>query len=224
MREALLLCLAACSSQEAVPVPLAVVVDGTGLTPCTSDLGYLVEVTGLELAVRDLEFTVRGEMHEAKPHPGHAAGGEVTGELPGEFVLDFRDDGASIGAAILLEGDYHGANFTFVRGVDGHTFRITGTATKDARTLTFDALIDAPAMTRLVGAPFELDVAEGSTATLALQARTVDPFEDACLWSGVDFASDAEADDTVQIRPGEILHNILQRRLVSHDFYEVNVR
>ena len=75
-----------------------------------------------------------------------------------------------------------------------------------------------------MGAPFELTVTEGSTATLAWRARTVDPFEDECLWAGVDFASDAEAGDLVHIRPGEAIHNVLERNLVSHDFYEVNVR
>jgi hypothetical protein len=53
-------------------------------------------------------------------HPGHYSGGDVTGELVGEFILDWiGGDGMALGTADLLAGDYNGFNFTFRRGGRG---------------------------------------------------------------------------------------------------------
>ena len=54
---------AACSSEEAPRVAAHVVVDGTGMLPTRSDLGYTVTVTRARAALRDLQFTVGGETH-----------------------------------------------------------------------------------------------------------------------------------------------------------------
>ena len=106
----------------------------------TTDLGYRVTLTRARLALRDLHFTVAGELHARAPlapptplwralraalaalsspsaahaHPGHYEGGEVTGALTGYFSLDLpADDGRALGEAWLLEGEYTAVNFTF---------------------------------------------------------------------------------------------------------------
>jgi hypothetical protein len=115
------LVLAACGGgDEAVRVELPVVTPGGALPAATSDLGYAVTIDRLRIAVSNLELTVAGEMHQAglkaappRPHPGHNAGGEVTGELPGSFILTWDGNQHPVGVATLLVGDYNGANLGF---------------------------------------------------------------------------------------------------------------
>jgi hypothetical protein len=220
---------AGCSGgEEAVSVELEVRVGSRGMTAAVTDLGYTVTVTRFEVALRDLELTVGGETHEARArkrggplyHPGHSAGGDVTGELPGDFVIDFLDDGVVLGTATLLEGDYHGANFTFRAdpALDGHTFAIEGLAARDGTDHPFTAMVDLEEETQLVGAPFEAVVTAASTEPLALLALTTDPFEPDTMFDGVDFAAEPAP---VAIAPGQVVHNKLRRNLQVHDFYVV---
>jgi hypothetical protein len=239
-RIAILLSLAACSGKEAVEVELPVVVSAERIEPATNDLGWTVTVSALRAAVHDIQFTIEGEEHEADiaarrlgpvPHPGHAAGGDVTGELPGDFVLDWMDDGAALGTGVLLTGDYHGANFTFRRageadGLDegdpllGHTFHVVGRAEKDGDAIDFDLVLDVEDDTELIGAPFDLEVTESTTSAIGLEIATIDPFEDDTLFDGLDCAAlDDDGDGAIEIRPGDEAHNRLRRLFQAHDYY-----
>lgn len=242
--------IACVPSQEAARVRLPVVVDGAALADTATDLGYAVRLDVARIALQDLELTILGEMHAraARPrpfrpwdllvpsawaHPGHYAGGDVTGELPGEFVVDWiAGDGAALGEAELLVGAYHGVNFTF-RAADelpaddplaGHTAHFAGVATLAGAEFAFTAVLDLDAGTRLIGAPFMLDVDESSAATLGLRLAARDDITGVSLFDGVDFAAmDADGDGAVQIVPGDDAHNVIRRALQSHVFYELAV-
>lgn len=235
------------ASQEATRVELPVELDASKVEASTSDLGWTVELTAARIAVTGVQFTIRGEMHEsgatawlpgwilsrAWAHPGHYAGGEVTGELPGSFVLDWSGhDGMSLGTAELLTGDYNGMNFSF-RTADandglaeddvllGHSAHFAGTATKDAVTIMFTALLDVDAGTHMVGAPFELVITDSTDDTLGIQFLPTDPVEAKSLYDGLDFeALDGDGDGVVDIVPGDEAHNILRRTVQSHVHYD----
>lgn len=207
--------------EEAVRVELPVVVDPSGLSTVTTDLGYTVEVTEARLMVENVSFAIAGEAHTASllqrigdlivpsayAHPGHYQGGDVTGELRGRFVLDWLPGGRPpLGSASLLVGTYQSANFTFATartddglaegdGLVGHTAILRGRATKDAQVVTFTALIDSPADRALVGVPFEFELKETSTVQLNLRLDAQDPLEGDTLFDGLDFAAlDADGD------------------------------
>ncbi len=245
------LALAACGgNSEAPTVDLPVVVDGTGLEAATNDLGYTVTLTAMRTAMRDIEFTIEGETHDSPEivpfsagagsgelaHPGHLAGGEVTGELPGEFLIDWTDDGASIGTGTLIVGAYEGANFHFRRAVVddgleaddplvGHTIAMAGSAVATGDPIEFTAVIDIDDDIPMIGAPFRLDVAEDTAVTLALATLTIDPIELDTMFDGVDFgALEAGGDGVVAIEPGSDAHNILKRNVQIHDQYLVSSR
>ena len=99
-------------SQEAQRVQLEVEVDDAALVVGDNDLGWRVELSAARVAVADLQFSILGEMHAASAwlpswvvgrawaHPGHLAGGDVTGELIGAFILDWGGaGGARLGTA-----------------------------------------------------------------------------------------------------------------------------
>ncbi len=245
------LLVAACGgSEESVEVPLPVVASADGMVPGASDEGYQVTVIRARAALSDLEFTVGGETHDegalarlwglvvgtAHAHPGHASGGEVTGAMPGPFVIDWMDNGAALGTATLLEGDYQGSNFSFRRAgsehglpegdpLIGHTFAIEGTAERDGDTIRFDALVDVDDGTVMLGAPFVLEVRSGNQRTLALEMDLTSPVDGRNVFSGLDFAAlDDDGDGEVTIRPGDAAHNILRRSVQVHDFYLIAVR
>lgn len=235
LRALLLLSLAAaCGGREAVEVTLPVVTDSARVTPAVTDLGYTVTLTAARAAIRDLELTIEGEEHEAiaylqdYPHPGHSGGGEVTGELRGDFVVDFLVDGAAVGSATLLTGQYEGANFAFraagaVDGLEpsdpllGHTIYLEASITRDTETWTATITLDLDEGTALVGAPFAHLVTETSTETISLQLATVDPFGDATVFDGIDFA--ALGTGALTIEPGQTAQNQLRRLFGAHDYY-----
>lgn len=235
-------CLACAPSQEAARVELPVAVDGAALVDAATDLGWAIRLDAARIAVADLEFTIQGEMHaswrpwdlvvaRAWAHPGHYAGGDVTGALPGEFVLDWiAGDGAELGRAELLTGMYNGCNFALRRAGElpaddplaGHTAWFAGTATKDGRAIAFTAALDVDAGTSVIGAPFMLAVDAATTTTLGVQLRAHDPETDAHLFDAVDFAAlDPDGDDVVAIVPGDAAHNVVRRAIQSHVFYLV---
>jgi hypothetical protein len=225
---------------EAVRVELPVVTAGGPLTATVTDLGYSVSIDRMRIAVADLAFTVAGEMHGAasktlRPHPGHNAGGEVTGELAGDFVLTWDSVSHPVGTATLLVGDYNGANVGFRAAgagdglaVDdpliGHTFHLTGTASKGAASVAFDAVLDIEAGTSLVGAAFDHDVTETSTETLALVFVPTDPVLGHSAFDGIELTGLALTEGVALIRPGTADHNILRRQIQIHDHYAVVAR
>ncbi|MCB9753814.1 MAG: hypothetical protein H6713_28050 [Myxococcales bacterium] len=257
-------CLApGCSgSQEAPRVTLAVVVDGRGIQEATTDLGWRVQLASCRTVIRDVEFTTAGEFHDggttallvreglgssalawlsgaivanARAHPGHAAGGDIIGELPGRFVVDWcADAGQSLGDATLTVGDYNGANFFFGLagendGIEpedplfGQTTEFVGTAVKDAQTVAFTAVVAQDEGREIVGAPFELDVTTTSANTLGLQLLPTDPFEGDTVFDGVDFAAlDEDGDGAVALELDETTLNLLRRALQDHDYYLVD--
>lgn len=238
-----------CASQEAVRVRVEVELDGSTVMDTTNDLGWTVTLTGARIAVSDLQFTIQGEMHEATAwlegwlvrrawaHPGHYAGGNVTGELLGNFVFDWLErDGDVLGMAVLLTGDYNGFNFLFRRGDEddglagddplrGHTAHFTGTAQKDGNLVTFSAVLDVNEGTQMVGAPFELVVETGTDVPIGIQLEATDPVESKSLFDGLDFGALSDDDDgEVLIEPGSEAHNILVRTIQSHAHYNAEAR
>jgi hypothetical protein len=234
---AVLVPMTACGGSEAARVELPVVTAGAALEATATDLGYVVTIDRLRVAVADLEFTVAGETHGAstktlRPHPGHSAGGEVTGELAGDFVLTWDGGGHPVGTATLLVGDYNGANVRF-RAADagdglaagdpllGHTFHLTGRATRGDASAVFDAVLDIEAGTSLIGAMFDHDVTDAATGTLALTFLPTDPVLGHSVFDGIELASLPVTDGVALIRPGAADHNVLRRTIQIHDHYAV---
>ena len=245
--------LVACQApEEAVQVELPVVADASRLEPVTTDLGYEVELSEVRIMVKDFTFAIAGEAHTSSllhrsyqwlvpdvwAHPGHYQGGDITGEFPGRFLLDwFEDD--ELGRASLLVGHYTSANFFFVRANEsdvaseddlilGHTALLRGTAIRDEQQIAFLALLDSPDDRQLVGVPFDFDLKENSEVALHVQLETVDTLEGDTLFDGLDFqALDDNSDGKVEISPaGETealldAYNLLRRTLQTHDHFEV---
>lgn len=235
-------------SQEAVRVELGVEVDGSAVGESTNDLGWAVTLTAARVAASDVQFTIQGEMHGATAwlegwlirrawaHPGHYSGGDVTGELVGNFVFDWiGGDGAALGMAEVLTGEYNGFNFTF-RAADaedgladgdpllGHAAHFAGTARKDGVEVAFTAVLDVKAGTQMVGGPFELSVTTETNSKIGIQLEPTDPVEQKSMFDGLDFAAiDEDADGQVDIAPGSAAHNIVVRTIQSHEHYNAEV-
>jgi len=245
--------LAACGEEESEPavVALPVVADGSGLGACTTAQGYLVELDSFTVALADLQLSIEGETHagllgglrdlllpQAFAHPGHYAGGDVTGELPGRFVVDlFSGEDRLLGEARLAAGQYHGMNFTFGTAGEedglaagdpllGHTLALGGQATREGRSWRFVALLDIPEGRQMVGAPFNLEVGPSTRATLVFGARLLDPSSEAdTVFDGLDFATlDPDGDGQIRIEPIQDAHNILRRKVQVHDHWWLTTR
>ena len=238
--------------QEAKRVELPIWLDGDGLTAVTTDLGYEIQLQQVTVAVDDLRFAIAGEAHaslwrsltklvipEAHAHPGHYQGGEVTGELPGHFVLRFSPDKSQeLGKATLLVGKYQSASFTFAHataddaGSDaslvGQTAVLRGTATSEQGATAFEVIIDSPPGRELVGIPFEHEVKEASNDRLVLRLLAKDPLEGDSLFDGVDFLPlDTDGDGSVEIaataEDPDIVnaHNTIRRVFQTHDHFRI---
>ncbi len=232
------LAVACGASEEAATVTLPVATAAGAFEPVTTDLGHVLTITRLRAAIADLELTIEGEMHDAVAggaifHPGHSAGGDVTGEMPGDFILDWDGQGAPLGEATLIVGDYQGANWTWRTTTEadglaaddpllGHTSHVEGVAAQGGVDRPFDAVLDIEAATQLVGAVFELTVTETSTDTLVIELLPTDPSEGDTAFDGVDFAALPVDDDGVaRIRPGDTAANVLRRAIQTHDHYAI---
>lgn len=227
-----------------------IVVDGASVVTTDTDMGYRVQLTRCRVAIDTIELTTDGEMHaslmqplwdavvpNAYAHPGHAGGGEIVGELSGRHVFDWRDDGALVGEAILLDATYSGANFTFTRAraedglaaddpLVGHTFEIEGTATLDGEEWSFTVLLDQDEGRRVVGLPLDLDVDPSADPDieLGLQLLVDDPFEQDTIFDGIDFAMlDDDGDHQIVLEPDTEAYNRLRRNTQAHDHYGVAI-
>lgn len=247
-----LLTITACSdATEAPRVTLPVVVDASEFSVVQTDLGYEIAIASAQIALRDLVFTVAGEAHTAslwdtvyaavvpaaQAHPGHYQGGEVTGELLGEFTIEWpTDDGRHLGDATLIAERYSAANFTFSRGSSealgedhalvGHTAIFVGTATKDGNETAFTIVVDSPEDRELVGVPFEATIASDDTRTLGLQLTPLDATEGDTLFDAIDFATlDVDGDGHISIAPDiaavEDAYNVFRRTFQTHDHYRI---
>lgn len=245
-----LLLLSVCdpTGEEPEEVLLALVSDGSASQISANAEGWAIELTDFRLAVRDFEFTVEGEAHSslldralctalicsAHAHPGHLAGGDVTGELKGYFVIDaLQADAQTLGNAKLLEGHYHGMNFTFGKatleyGIEqssslfNHTAIIAGTAKRDENAVQFTAVVDVDDNIQMVGAPLDITVTSASSETLALEILPENGAVQMNMFDGIDFGTLATFDSgTVSILPGDAAHNILMKALARHDYYNV---
>lgn len=252
----------ACSeASEAPRVELPVQISSAGLVPVQNDLGYQVELTRVRVAIRDLGFSVAGELHaslwqrvsdalapQAWAHPGHSAGGEVTGELPGNFIIDWlREDGRELGHATLLAGTYTSANFVFARASEaqldpgdpliGHTAIFEGIARRAGVEIPFAIFVDSPADRALIGAPltrpgriepgkFRAVIDADARGTLRLQMDVEDIIEHKILFDALDFdALPADEDGVVRIVPDvaavEQAYNVFRRKFQLVDHYIV---
>lgn len=245
-----ILLTSSCGGSEAVETQLPVVVDSSRVQTVETNLGYSVAVRSARGAIRDLEFTIEGEEHVASTmdrvwsylvpsayaHPGHAADGEVTGELRGNFIIDWSDDGQALGPASLLTGQYRGVNFGFRRAeaadglseadpLLGHTLHLELDVSRGEDSYEVDLTLDLDDDARLVGTPFDHRVTASSGESIGLQLATEDPYEGGTLFDDVDFAAiEVDADGITRIAPGQATHNQLRRLFGSHDFYFVVAR
>jgi hypothetical protein len=228
-RAASVVALVGCGAEEAYRVSLPVRADAHDIEVIETDRGYTIELSEARLAVADLQFAIAGEEHAASPwrtlhdwlvpvahaHPGHSSGGDVTGELLGQFVIRWLPRAeAPLGLATLLEGDYQSANFAFARAVSeqglppddvllGHTAVLRGTATRGAERLAFVAVLDASDTEELVGVPFQADIRAGVPTVIGFELLPRDPFEGDTLFDGIDFVRLArDAGGVVNIMPG----------------------
>lgn len=238
----LLFGLAGCGGSEAVTVELPVATSGAAIPTATTDLGYQIALAQLRIAVSGIELTIEGEIHSdvatrtARPHPGHSAGGEVTGELPGDFVLTWNGQPSPpLGDATLITGTYRGANFAFRNtGADdglaagdpllGHAFHLTGTASKDGTTRPLVIVLDVEPDTAVVGAVFDHVINEASTETLEIDFLPTDPYENDTPFDTVDYFTLPETAGTIEILPGSTAHNIIRRAIQTHDHYAIVAR
>lgn len=237
---------------EAPRVELAVAVDATASAPVTNDLGYEVVLSEARVALRNVVFTVAGEasaslwdvasealVGTAYAHPGHLQGGEVTGELLGEYVLDWvAEDQRVLGDATLIATTYQAANFTFARGSEmnldatdpliGHTAILSGSATRGTDVVMFTIVVDSPEDRELIGAPFDTTLTELSAGRLGVRLDVLDPIEGDTLFDELDFtALDADGDGVLRIDPDAAdglgdAYNLFRRRFQTHDHYSVH--
>lgn len=209
----------ACSeSQEAPTVPRTIQVAGAGLDAVTTNLGYDVRLTRARMTIEGLTFTRQLMLAQrsalswligtAHAHPGHDGGGQVIGELPGQFAIDWLADGRELGTAALLEGGFDGARFALVGDVE-----LAGIATQDGDEFPFDVTITFDEATLVEGIPPVDGVADRAIWQLTLAVR--DPFEGKTLFDGIDFRA-------ADLTPGGADRNRLLRAVRSHDHYFIS--
>lgn len=235
-------------SQEAQRVTLPVVTSGEGLRPVQNAEGYEVTITSAQMIFSDVAFTTQGELHteqaplwkrifvkEAQAHPGHYAGGDTIGELPGRHVALFDAQEHTLGASTMLVGQYNGFNLTLTRAtatdiapqaqelaaLQDHTVVLNGVATKAGKQFSFVAKIAQDEGRQIVGAPLDKTLLADEQGKIALMLLSASPSTQETLLDGVDFeALDQDQDGDVEIAPGSPEHNLIRRALSSHELYQ----
>lgn len=216
---------AGCSGEEAARVSVPVRVDARDLQPLETDRGYRVELSEARLVARDLRFAVAGEEHassglldwlvpKAYAHPGHYVGGDVTGELLGQFVTSWLPEAqAPLGLATLLEGEYRSASFAFGRATAslglattdplvGHSAVLRGSATRSGIRRAFLAVLDISPEYAPVGMPFAAGVSAEAPLAIGFELLPREPLEQGTLFDGIDFARlPTDADGVVTLSP-----------------------
>ena len=259
-----------CGPSAAPRVELPVVIDGSALEPALNDLGWTVELTQARLVIEDLRFTTAGEVHErvglgpqpvsdlgslliprAWAHPGHFQDGEIIGELPGRYVVDFAsEDGRELGLATLIAGDYAALAFGLGRGdaelglaledpLLGHSALLRGIACGEREgqplELEFQIVIDSPLDREITGVPFDASVDVDTLGSIGLRLYALDPIEGDTLFAGVDFAALADFADEGQLlriadpeasEQDPLLdeaYYAIRRELQAHDLFEARL-
>lgn len=229
-------------SVEATPVEVPVRL-GSAPGPVVTDLGYTVRLTAARQVITHPVFTRGGEAHAARPwwgwlvgtahaHPGHSAGGEARGELPGRFVVDWLAVDTSLGSASILPGALDGADFGLgtagaddVAGDDplaGYNLYLEAEVSRGDETWTLTMRVPQDADEGVTGAPCLAEITEGAAPTLRLTLRVLDPFEGDTVWDGIDFAAvDDDGDGYIEPGPEATTTNRVRRALQTHDHYEV---
>ncbi|MCA9527101.1 MAG: hypothetical protein KC549_12485 [Myxococcales bacterium] len=237
---AALLLLSACGgeSDEAARALCPVVVDtGALVTAGPTDLGYTTTLARARVVIHDVQLDRGGESHTrnllkimglgvAYAHPGHLAGGDVLGELPGRHVVDLAQDGRLVGEATIVLGPFDSVGFGFGQAtledglaaddpLLGHSIELVGAASRDGRTVRFHAVLDQDLDRVVVGIPFPTRIdAAGTPIGFGLLG--------AGLFDGVDFfALAGEADDAALDAPALAR---LRRALQSHEHFAARTR
>ena len=237
----LLLLLTACSESatEAKRVQVELWGGSVQASSTPSDTGWTVALDSAQLAAANLELTILGETHLAQPtkrwpalvwslfggtaraHPGHYAGGEVTGEVVGPFVVNYGGAGTeALARGEALAGDYNGANLTFTHAdtLAGASIRLVGRATDAGGTeVSFDAALDLDEGVQVVGLPYDANLGAGEVHRLSLVLRVHDDETGGHLFDGIDFQNIAAASG--RFMPNAAETNRLRRQLVRHDFH-----
>lgn len=202
---------AACAGGEPARFSYEVVVSARASREVVTDLGYRVQLSSARSVIEDVLFTTRGETHaggfwrslagafvgRARAHPGHSAGGEVLGELPGIHRVDWLAGGAVLGTATLVEGRYDGVDFAFADDTErsflgsGLAMELSGVARRGEDVVAFTIALDLASPGLVVGVPIVEDTGEGRGALarsfvadgkagvrLALGLSLVDPLAD----------------------------------------------
>ncbi len=233
------------TASESPQVTFPVRINDGEIAPFDTALGYRVDLNEARLAVKNIVFTVSGELHTASlwdffvpsayAHPGHYEGGDVTGQLAGAWALDLNNTGHELGSATLLPGKYFGVNFGFSRGnasmglaegdpMIGHTAIFRGTARKLGIEYPFEVITDSEEDRILVGAPFGATLDGSSHGVIGLMYKPVDPYEKDTAFDDLDFSTFTPDDDgVIRIVPGknsvEDAYNKFHRRFETHDHY-----
>lgn len=236
--------LAACESREPARLEVPVRTSTSPLPPTTNSDGWEFTVSRARIVVENVEFTQLGEGHARRPrwpslliptahaHPGHDAGGTVTGALQGTRLLSFPGSGNPIGTATILEGRYRGFNLTLSAGevvlfpwddpITGMTAVLEGVAKRGDTVVDFEASIQLPEGTRMVGGVFEATLGPDARGSLTIELLTHDPIKDVSLFEGVDPGElTPDAENVVRIAPGDPLHNVLRRSVQDHAFHRI---
>lgn len=257
---ALALLLGACGQAAEAPrraLPVVVLPAAGNGEP--NDLGWTVTVTRFRAVIAELAFTVEGEAHArgagtaaparragarapgrafarwllpaAHAHPGHLAGGQVAGSLPGTFAVDWLGEaGRVLGTGWFILAEYHGIDAALPPGaapplpagdpLAGASAFIEGSASKDGRTIAFTARLQTESGAQLVGAPLQARVDAAADLAIGVGLVLREPTLGDSFFRRIDFAAlDPDGDGQVVIAPGSDAHNLLRRRLAEHIHY-----
>lgn len=223
-------------AREAEPFELPVESSGESLEEFRTDRGYDVIISSLIIELDTIEFTVGGEVHGeetarsilnsfqnalfpmAHAHPGHAAGGEVAGEVAGPLTLTFRSsENISLGKGLFLPGFYGGYNLLFSQHGDENTVLLEGVATKEEE-IPFQASLQAPRNGGVYGGALMAQLAQGDR--IILRFLPVDEWSERTLLDRITFSDlPRDEDGVAQFVNGSSAHSILRETLGSHEFY-----
>ncbi len=233
------------SSTEAERVELPVQSAELDSKTVTTASGWSVELQTFRTSISDITFTTDGEEHvesnalleffisDARAHPGHEAGGEVIGALPGRHLVDWTASARDLGEAEFIAGEYTGANFRYTRAAAGdglaeddallgHSVVVEAVARRDGNEVSFRAIIDQDEDRRVIGLPFTAELDVQSAGIVTLHAHPAAPQGGRTIFDGIDFESLVDEPEPVVFEPGTEPYNRLRRALQVHDHFSAS--